>query len=175
MKSICMIAVLFVSTAVRAQIVKTNQGVISFFSSAPLEDITAQTNKAAVAMNIYTGEIAIKIPMTTFDFPNKLMQEHFNENYVESHKYPFATFQGKINVAPITLKDSSRAVALGKLTLHGVTQDVEIAGSIVPLANAFRLQTRFFLFLEDYNIKIPALVSMKIAEKVQVDAWFNLK
>src|SRR5687768_16374109 len=81
----------------QSEIMATNVGSITFFSRAPLEDIEAQNNKAISLLDTRKNEIAVRLPVKQFQFRNKLMQEHFNENYLESEKYPHATFKGKIN------------------------------------------------------------------------------
>ena len=81
----------------QSSIFETRQGNITFFSSAPLEDIEAKNNKVISLLNVRNNEIAVRVPIKQFQFRNRLMQEHFNENYMESERFPYATFKGKIN------------------------------------------------------------------------------
>ena len=113
-----------------AQLFSTSTGVTSFSGTTPLENIEAENKKCQAVLNTATGELAIRMNMNGFVFPNKLMQEHFNENYIESEKYPTATFSGKVTKTLDYTKDGSYDVsASGKFTVHGVTKDRTINGN----------------------------------------------
>ncbi len=145
---------------------------VSFFSSAPLEDIEAVSTRATSALNGSDGSIAFKIPIKSFEFPNKLMQEHFNENYMESDKYPEAQFAGKIvEIDRIDLKKPAdyTVTVKGDMTIHGVKKPVETKGvlSIKP-DGTIHANSKFPVAVADYNVKIPTMVVKNIAEVVEV-------
>jgi len=142
---------------------------LSFFSSTPMEDIDAISSKGVSAINVKTGEVYFKVAVNTFKFRKQLMEEHFNENYMESEKYPYAIFKGKLVSPPDLHKDGTYEVAVdGTLSLHGVDKAYHEKATIVvkdgkPAANA-----KFNVKLADHHIKIPTLVIKNIAEVVEV-------
>jgi polyisoprenoid-binding protein YceI len=149
----------------------TNEGFISFYSHTVIEDITADNNEVASVLDAATGEVAIIVTMTDFQFEKKLMQEHFNENYVESHKYPKAIFRGMIeenDAVDYTRKGKTPVMVSGELTLHGVTQQVRVEGSLEVTDEGLIARTLFKLNPEDYEIKIPRVVRKNIAEEMEL-------
>lgn len=145
----------------------------TFFSVAPLEDISAASTEATSSLNKSTGEITVRIPIKSFDFPDELMEEHFNENYLESDKFPVATFKGKINNAVDWQRLGKIDVAAdGMLNIHGVNQQRTLTGSLIVGNNGVQLDSKFKVKLADFNIKIPKLVFQKIAETIDVTCQF---
>lgn len=142
---------------------------ISFYSSAPIEDIQAKTEKAVSALNISSKAIYFKVGINTFKFPKSLMQEHFNEDYLESDKYPYSEFKGKI-VDDVDLhQDGHYEVTVqGDLTIHNVTKNYTTKGSIDVRGGKITSHSVFNVGLADHNIKIPRIVVKNIAEVVQV-------
>jgi polyisoprenoid-binding protein YceI len=134
MKTLLMIsAYLMLIGPLAAQQYFTKTGYISFYSSAPLEDITAENNQVTSIVDFGTGEMAFSLLMKGFHFEKALMEEHFNEKYVHSDKYPKSTFEGNItNIDNVDLtSDGEYEVDIeGKLTIHGVTKDVSTTGTI---------------------------------------------
>ncbi|MEP6747559.1 MAG: YceI family protein [Bacteroidota bacterium] len=158
----------------------TRHGQVSFFGKTPMENIDATNNEVSSALNMQTGEIGFAILIKSFHFERALMEEHFNENYMESDNIPKASFKGKINniVAVAVSKDGSYAViADGDLTIHGVTKKINLPGTIVVKDGQLQLTAKFTVAPKDYNIKIPALVADKIAESmgVSVDCRYGKK
>ncbi|HYK77049.1 MAG TPA: YceI family protein [Daejeonella sp.] len=155
--------------------VSTTSGQMSFFSKAPLEDIEAHNKEVSSEINLAKKEIVAKAVIRQFEFHNKLMQEHFNTHYLESDKFPEATFKGKINEAIDFSKPGVYDVsATGVLNIHGVNQKRTITGKLTIDNNSkFTLESAFEVALKDHRIKIPKLVFGKIAEKVAVKAVFN--
>lgn len=150
----------------------TKSGRISFISKAPLEDIEARNKAALAVIDTKTGAIQFSVLLKGFDFEKALMQEHFNENYVESHKYPKSEFRGTIvNNSKIDYKKPGKYPALvkGKLSLHGVTRDVQTAGFVHVEGNSIRATANFPITLSDYKISIPSVVKDKISKKVAID------
>ncbi len=145
---------------------------VKFFSSAPLEDISAENTKASSIFNEATGELVFSIPIQDFQFSKSLMKEHFNEKYMESEKFPKSTFQGKIS--DFKLDGGLQTVtASGKLTIHGVAREVQIPGTIEKTNGTIAMKAKFILKLEDYNINRPQLLWKNIAEEVEVTVEFN--
>ncbi len=148
-------------------------GNVVFFSEAPLEDISAENKKAVSLINTATNEIVVRVPIDKFEFPNKLMQSHFNENFLESDKYPDATFKGKINESINWAQPGNYpASATGVLTIHGRSMNRTIKGSIAIAGNTIQLDSKFAVLLVDHNIEIPTLVFNKIAEEIAVTCQF---
>jgi polyisoprenoid-binding protein YceI len=156
----------------------TNEGNIIFFSHTTLEDITAENNEVASVIDADNGEVAIIVLMTAFEFEKKKMQEHFNENYVESEKFPKATFRGAI-VNNGDVDYSTRAVyevdIEGEMTIHGISKQITAKGSIEVLADGILAKTKFLLNPEDYGIKIPKVVRKNIAENMEIRIDLNHK
>ena len=155
----------------QAQLYSVKSSEFGFFSKALLEDIEAVNTKASSIINTANGELAVRIPIVEFQFSNKLMQQHFNENYLESEKFPNATFKGKINEAINFTKTGTYEVsATGILNIHGINQERTIKGKLTISEGLINLNTKFDVLLNDHEIKIPKLVFKKIAEKIAVSA-----
>lgn len=147
---------------------------ISFFSKTPLRDIEAENKATTSLINLETKDIAIRIPIKSFVFPNKLMQEHFNENYLESEKYPYAQFRGKVNeIIDIKKEGKFNVSATGKITIHGVERNQTFKGFAIINDNKITIEAVFDIALEDYKIDIPKIVFEEIAEKVKVNFKIN--
>lgn len=150
-------------------------GYVHFFSSAPMEDIEAKNNEAVVVFNATKNEINAKIPIKSFQFAKKLMQEHFNENYLESDKYPYGSLTGKIVENIDFTKDGVHKVTVrGVLDIHGVKQNRDIPCTITVQGDQIKVYSEFDVKLVDHKIKIPKVVILNIAEVIKVDMLFNL-
>lgn len=172
-----MIALLFVSALmlnINAQSkYLTKTGHIKFFSHTAIEDITAEVNSVGSIIDTESGEIIISLTMTAFDFKKKLMQEHFNENYVESNKFPKSSFKGKItnnDEVNYQKKGQYKVTVKGDMTIHGVTREVVSEGTIDVTADGIEAKTKFMLNPEDYEISIPKVVRNKIANELEITA-----
>ena len=149
----------------------TKTGHIKFFSHTAIEDITAELENAGSIIDAETGEVIITLSMTSFDFEKKLMEEHFNENYVESEKFPKSSFKGKItdNASVDYGKPGSYSVRVkGDMTIHGVTNEIGTEGTIVVKKDGIVAKATFLLNPEDYDIKIPKIVRGKIANNLEI-------
>lgn len=156
---------------VSAQKYFTKNANISFFSSTPAEDIEAHNNMGTSVIDAATGNMEFAVLIKGFEFKKALMQEHFNENYMESDKFPKATFKGKIvNNADVNYsKDGTYKVKTkGQLTIHGVTKEVEADGVIEVKGGKITGTSSFIVNPEDYKISIPNLVRDKIAKQIKV-------
>jgi hypothetical protein len=142
---------------------------LSFFSSTPMEDIDAKTDKGVSAINLKTGEVYFKVAVNSFKFKKQLMEEHFNENYLESDKYPYAIFKGKIAPGEDLHKEGTREVIVdGTLSLHGVDKPYHEKATLTVQGGKPSATTKFTVKLADHQIKIPTLVIKNIAETVEV-------
>jgi polyisoprenoid-binding protein YceI len=148
---------------------------ISFFSKSPIENIEAENNQVLSIVDVSNGKMAIAILMKSFMFDKALMQEHFNENYVESDKYPKATFKGTIlNFDKITASETIKAIK-GSLTIHGITKEITIEAVAKKNASAIEMTGDFFINLADFGVEIPSLVKNNISEKIKVSFRFQHK
>jgi polyisoprenoid-binding protein YceI len=157
-----------------AQKYRAEQAFISFFSDAPMEDILATNTKAASIFNAENNDIVFSVAIRDFQFEKKLMQEHFNEKYLESGKFPKATFSGKLLNFDPSNPALQTVTAKGKLTVHGITKEVDITGT-AQAGDKIVLKSKFTIALADYKIKIPQLVWQNIAERVEVTIEFTYK
>ena len=169
------IAILFVTTTNNAQEkFFTKTGNIVFFSETIVEDIKAENNKVLSIIDTTNGDMAISMLMNQFEFPKKLMQEHFNENYIESEKYPKSTFKGNIaNFSKIQENKLTKIDVEGKMTIHGVTKEVIIPSTITKKDGEIFMKGKFIIKLKDYKIKIPRIVIKNIAEEIEGTYKFN--
>jgi polyisoprenoid-binding protein YceI len=177
-KSILTLLVICTTYASQAQLYSSTQSVISFFSKTPVEDIKAESKEIKALVNVQTRDIAFLVANTSFQFENKLMQEHFNEKYMESEKYPMSTFKGKIIEEVDLTKDGIYNVNVtGKLNLHGVEKDRNIPGVVTVKNGVIHIASDFKVQLAAHQIQVPKLVVAKIAEEidVKVDASLALK
>ncbi len=143
---------------------------ISLFSSAPLEDIAANTQIGTSVYNATTGELVFSVSINTFKFKKSLMQEHFNSDYMESDKYPKATFRGKIKEhIDVTQNGSYPITAVGELDVHGVKQNRTIPGSIKISNGIITMTAGYVVKCVDHHIDIPKIVFHNIAESIQMN------
>jgi hypothetical protein len=154
-----------------AQNYLTRNGRITFFSTTPMEDIEANNNEVTSILNIKKGEFAFVALIKSFKFKKALMEEHFNENYMESNTFPKANFKGIItDVSKVNfLKDGIYPVKVkGDLTIHGVTKTIEAPANVSVAKGNITATSKFNIQLKDYNIKIPGAVVNKIAETISI-------
>ena len=171
MKYIFMLAFLSVFMTTNAQKFMTKNGYIGFYSHTPVEDIKGDNNQVASILDISTGEIAFQVLIKSFQFEKALMQEHFNENYLESEKFPRSTFSGKItNLSEVNFSKSGKyeATVEGDLLIHGVTKKISAKGSFEIAENSIVATSKFDIQPEDYNINIPGVVRNNIAKTIEV-------
>ena len=149
----------------------TKTGKISFYSKSAMENIEAVNNKLMSVWDIENGQIEFAVLMKGFEFEKALMQEHFNENYVESDKFPKATFKGIVensNAVSIAKNNTTNIKVSGNLTLHGVTNPVSTTATIIVKNGVISASCNFNILLQDYKISIPSIVSDKINKKIDI-------
>jgi len=170
-KTIFSLLALGLALSMNAQKYGTKTGHISFFSSTSIEDIKADNHKVNAVIDAKSGAMEFSMLMTAFKFKKAEMENHFNENYVESKTYPKATFKGKIlNIADVKFdKDGTYKVTVeGDMTIHGVTKKVKNEGTVTVKAGKVEAFSEFFVQLADYKINVPALVKKQIADKIKI-------
>lgn len=172
MKKLIFVITLLTSFAISAQRYKSSESHIRFYSDAPVEDIEAINTKSSSIVDVESKAVVFVIPINGFEFEKSLMEEHFNENYLETEKYPKAIFKGKITDWSGE-KGKSTAKAEGELDLHGVKQQVSMEGEIDFNDDKMTINSVFMIKLEDYKIKIPKAVFYNIAEEVEVTVKFE--
>lgn len=163
--------ILFYPLILIGQTYFTDKGFISFFSSAPLEDIKAENFRVSSLINLKTGRMVFRVPIRAFEFDKSLMRTHFNEEFMETDKFPSGEFEGNIkNIEnmDLTVKGLHNVTVVGKLTIKGITQDVEIEGTLEVLDEKIIGNSVFTVILEDYDIKRPSVLRRNIAEEVEV-------
>jgi hypothetical protein len=149
-------------------LIKSSSGLATFFSDAPLEDISARSEALQGVVEPSTGRIAVQVAIRSFRFPNALMEEHFNENYLDSQRFPQARFEGS-TAQPLQMDNLPESVdVVGTLTLHGVTRPLTARvrwlreGTVLTATSSIRVR------VADYGIEVPRLLYQKIAEQVDV-------
>jgi hypothetical protein len=163
---------------ISAQKFFTKEGTIKFFSEAKLEKIQAQNNKASCVLDAANGAMEWSVLINAFIFESAFMQEHFNETYMESPKFPKASFKGQIdNFAALNLKkDGSNAVKVtGELTMHGVTKKVTVDGKLNVAGGSIAVDSKFFVKPADHNINIPGDKKDSISGNIEVTVKGDLK
>jgi hypothetical protein len=145
---------------------------ITFFSEGVIEEIKASNTKVTSILDLQSGEVAYLLSPKDFQFEKKLMQVHFNEKYMESEKFPRSTFKGKIVGLDASITALQQVKAVGQLSIHGVTRDVNIPGTLHIEGNTVTLRAKFMVKLLDYNIKVPQIVWQNIAQEVEVNVHF---
>lgn len=163
---------LFAVSAVHAQKYFTREGKVSFFSDAKVEKIEAVNKTATSVYDAETGKMEFAVLIKAFQFEKALMQEHFNENYMESTKFPKASFKGTVSdFKTVNLaKDGVYPVKVkGQLSIHGVTKDVEADGKFTVKGGIVAAASTFEVAVADYGIVIPAVVRDNIAKTVKID------
>jgi len=156
----------------------TKTGKLTFEASVPaFEEVKAKNESVTCVLNPATGELASLALIKSFRFKIALMEEHFNENYMESDKYSKATFKGKIDNFDVTkLTSSGKEYSVrGKMEMHGKTKDITITATIKKSGDAIDIDSDFFINTDDFGIEIPSVVSKKVSKKVAVKLDVTLK
>lgn len=169
----------FITTGFAQSKYYTRDGKIKFFSSTSIEDIKAVSSDASSVYDISSGKVQFAVPMKSFTFKKALMQEHFNEDYVESDKYPKAEFKGTFEYddePDLSEPGTYEVTAKGTFTLHGVSREIQEKGTITVTKNGKIIAESVFMVKPaDYDITIPASVRDQIANSIEVTVKFDYK
>jgi len=142
------------------------------------DDVAAKTNTVTAVLDPNSGQVQVRIPINSFVFRKALMQEHFNENYLESHQFPFANFKGQVADWDASMMQKSgiqKIKFIGKLEIHGISKDVVEPGTMELSDGQIRMSTDLMVTVADYGIKVPTLVRDKIAKEAAVHVEVHLK
>lgn len=178
MKNLLFLTLILISIDLSAQILKSSQTEIGFFSATPIEDIDAINKDSKALINTKTNEFAFVVPIVGFKFKKELMEVHFNENYMESDKYKTAYYKGTLKGGFDYTKDGIYSItASGNLNIHGVDKERDIDVEMIIKDGIVNIKSKFIVKLKDHKVDIPKVVVKNIAEEVQVDvnAIFNQK
>jgi len=179
MKKITILLSLFILSIslANAQKFMTKSGTIRFSSDTPIEKIAGINHQVNSALDFATGNFVFRVLIRGFEFEKALMQEHFNENYMESEKFPNSTFSGKItNIKDVNLSKDGvyNVVAEGDLSMHGVTNKVKVNGTLEVKGGKVLGAAKFNVAPKDYKIAIPQAVIKNISEAIQIDVAISL-
>jgi len=172
MKNLVLLIILVASTlTITAQdIFITRNAYVKFYSDGLIEDITAETETAMSAIDLKNNTVYFKISISSFHFENSLMQEHFNENYMETETYPYAEYNGKID-GKVKLKkgETVEVMVTGEMDIHGVKQTrTDKATITLNEDGTVSAEAKFIVKLVDHDVDIPKIVIKNIAEEVEV-------
>ena len=168
---ILLLALLAFTQLANAQKYIAKTGHVWFYSYTPMEIIEAHNRQVVSILDASTGDLLISLLNKSFEFKVTLMQEHFNENYMETNKFPKTSFKGKItNLDKINFKKDGTypADVTGDLTLHGVTKSVNYPGTIEVLGGVITAKAKFNVIPKDFGIQIPQLVDNKFAKDMEI-------
>jgi polyisoprenoid-binding protein YceI len=176
MKKALFILLLTLSYSSFSQKYFTRTGNTNFKASvAVFEPIEATNNSTSVLLNTETGALVAQLFMTAFQFRVALMQEHFNENYMDSYKYPKAIFKGELsNFNLLKVNEKEKHTLTGILTIRGITKEIKTTAFLKKENNTLFLKAKFIVSPKDFKIEIPAIVEKKIAENIEVSINYTL-
>ena len=150
----------------------TKNCTISFYSKTSVENIEAINKKALAVIDIAANKMEFSVLIKGFEFKKALMQEHFNEDYLDSDKYPKAVFKGSFDVPVTDLNISEDKILTlkvsGSLSLHGITKSIKALAVLQIKNNIIIAVTDFKILLSDYNIKIPSVVGNSISKEIDI-------
>lgn len=165
MKNAILILCLIAGFTSTAQQYLTREGKITFDAGSPIEDIMATSESASAVYDASTGALGVQVLMTSFNFKRALMQEHFNENYVESESFPKAMFRGNFK----------EGRAIGQLTIHGVTKDIDVPAELKITDDVAELIASFPITIADFGVDIPSAVADKIDKQAKTEVHCTMK
>lgn len=169
MKLLGFVFLFFMVTEAKSQVYSSVKIAVHFFSPAPITDIDALTHTAAASLNTKKREVKISIPIASFSFKKALMQQHFNQIYLESDKYPVASFKGIYPEDINFLKDGTYKLPLtGKFNIHGVEKAVTIPCDMNIKNGEIAFNTDFKLLSKDYKISPPVILTREVGQEIQV-------
>lgn len=166
---------LFSFSKPNAQVLTFDHGKVEFYTATAITDIEAITEKADVKLDIATGNVEVKINIKSFEFEYDLMQEHFNEKYMESDKFPQAAFKGKILQDISELGDDREVDVSGELTIHGITKDITLKAKLSKQGDFILVKSKIPVVFKDYNVDDPSILTKSVAKDVEIKSTLYLK
>ncbi|MCD6180327.1 MAG: YceI family protein [Bacteroidales bacterium] len=177
-KFLLIILISFLAVTAQAQKQITKTGTVEIFSETPLFTIDGINKKVASILNTETGDIVASTLVRSFKFEEALVEEHFNENYIESHKFTKSVFKGKIinfDVANFSIDGSYDVLFQGKFTIHGETRDIEEKGIITVKDGLISAESEFHISLENYKVKVEKSYKKAIKDEILLKIKFDYK
>jgi polyisoprenoid-binding protein YceI len=173
-------ALALLALAASAQTYKTRDGNIYFNPNKDQnnKEYSALSKEATAVLKVETSEVALLVPMKTFHFNNALLEEHFNENYLHTNKYPNGTYKGKLigfDKGMLAKDGEYKLTSEGKVEMHGVTKDFKAPVVLTVKGKSASFKCNFTITAEDHNIEIPGLVKPKLADKTPLVATIIFK
>jgi len=169
MKKLLIIILFTLASQLSAQRYMTRNAEVYFLSDMEAVELVEATNtQVGAVIDLTQGELAFQIQMRAFHFEIALMEEHFNENYVDSEIYPKATFRGLLVELPSELLQQKEVLVRGMMDFHGVQKEMEMIVTLQMMEGVLYGESEFVLSCSDFGIEIPKLVSDKIANEIQV-------
>lgn len=163
-------------SSIQAQLLSFDHGEIEFYTSSMLSDIEATTSEVTQAtIDIKTGEVEMKIAIETFEFEYEMMQEHFNEEYMESDKFPHAIFTGKVDQDLSDLTTAIEVDVSGDLTIHGVKKKTTFKANISKKEGFTVVKCKFPIVFKDFNVEEPSILVKTLAKDVELKSTLYLK
>jgi polyisoprenoid-binding protein YceI len=181
MKKIILSAVFaMIALATMAQTYKTRDGNIYFNPNKNQgnKEYAALSKEATAVLKVETSEVALLVPMKSFHFNNALLEEHFNENYLHTNKYPNGTYKGKLvgfDKSMLTKDGTYNISSEGTVEMHGVTKPFKSPVTLTVKGGVATFLCKFTVRAEDHNIAIPDLVKPKLAEATPLEATISFK
>ena len=175
MKKIILFLLFFISFHSFSQKYISRNGSVMFNASTPIESINSTNNYVSCALDLENGNLVFQMNVISFKFERSLMEQHFNEKYLESDKFPKSTFVGSIIGFENDSIGNGIVEVLGVITIHGVSKEILVEGNVNKVGGIISLSSQFILKTTDFNIKIPRIVRDKISENVQVSINIDLK
>ncbi len=171
MKKIALIVIgILTNYYAHSQILKGKESFIHFFSKTDMKDIEAKSTFPITVLRQETGDFQTTVQNKTFKFESSFMEEHFNENYIESEKYPFSTFKGKIlEKVDYSKNGEYKVTCKGLMDMHGVSKEISVPGTIKINGKEVTLEAKFKVKIADFKIKVPSLYAKEIADEIDVD------
>lgn len=174
-KYLTVISLLLTSTLLEAQVLTFDHGEVEFHTSSIMSDIEAFSEEMDVQLDTTTGDFEIVIPIESFDFEYEMMQDHFNEDYLESEKYPNATFSGKIGQKIPSLEEAFTTDISGDMTIHGVTKAMSFPATFSEKEGLMRVRCTFPIVFKDFEVDEPSILTKAVAKDVEVKVSIYLK
>lgn len=172
---LAIIGLVLTSTLLKAQVLTFDHGEVEFHTSSIMSDIEAFSEEMDVQLDTTTGDFEIVIPIESFDFEYEMMQDHFNEDYLESEKYPNATFKGKIPQKIPALEEAFTIDISGDMTIHGVTKAMSFPATFSEKDGMMRVRSTFPIVFKDFEVDEPSILTKAVAKDVEVKVSIYLK
>lgn len=169
------IVLLLSINSIQAQVLSFDRGKVEFYTTTILSDIEAVSEDVQVKLDVQSGDVEIEIAIESFEFEYELMQEHFNDEYLESDKFPAATFKGKLTQSIVDLHDETEVDVFGELVLHGIKKEIKFKANISSKEAYTIVKCKFPIAFKDFNVEEPSILAKSVAKDVEVKSVLYLK